>query len=158
MAKMFPGVYRGIVTNIIDPMQMGRLQASVPAVANGGKALWALPLTQIANSQRGVWLTPAIGGAVWIEFEQGKADYPIWSNVLPGSSTAPSARNEESIPWQYAGITIPNCAESRMRRTASLLARQRLAEGSQLSAVSRRRRFRNLAHRRTRLRSGRRRA
>ena len=39
---------------------------------------WALPCVPIAGKQDGVYMVPQIGAGVWIEFEQGDPDYPIW--------------------------------------------------------------------------------
>ncbi|HET6197054.1 MAG TPA: phage baseplate assembly protein V, partial [Acetobacteraceae bacterium] len=42
-----------------------------------------LPMTGI---QAGVFTVPPIGAAVWIEFEQGNTDYPIWTGGFWGSA------------------------------------------------------------------------
>ncbi|HXS04539.1 MAG TPA: phage baseplate assembly protein V, partial [Rhodanobacter sp.] len=39
---------------------------------------WAMPCVPIAGKQSGVYVVPQIGAGVWIEFEQGDPDYPIW--------------------------------------------------------------------------------
>jgi uncharacterized protein involved in type VI secretion and phage assembly len=39
---------------------------------------WALPCLPFAGIQSGMFVVPAIGSTVWIEFEQGNPDYPIW--------------------------------------------------------------------------------
>ena len=36
--------------------------------------------------QAGVFAVPPIGSAVWIEFEQGDPDYPIWTGGFWGSA------------------------------------------------------------------------
>jgi uncharacterized protein involved in type VI secretion and phage assembly len=36
--------------------------------------------------QAGVFTVPPIGAAVWIEFEQGNTDYPIWTGGFWGSA------------------------------------------------------------------------
>jgi uncharacterized protein involved in type VI secretion and phage assembly len=66
------------VTNNIDPMQLGRIQAMVPDVSGLLPSSWALPCVPIAGKQSGTFVVPQIGAGVWIEFEQGDPDYPIW--------------------------------------------------------------------------------
>jgi uncharacterized protein involved in type VI secretion and phage assembly len=36
--------------------------------------------------QNGFYVVPAIGSGVWIEYEQGDPDYPIWTGCFWGSS------------------------------------------------------------------------
>ncbi len=80
------GKYRGTVINNIDPMQMGRIQAQVPDVSNIIPSSWAMPCVPFAGIQAGQFVVPAIGSGVWIEFEQGNPDYPIWSGCFWGSA------------------------------------------------------------------------
>ncbi len=72
------GKYRGTVVENIDPEQRGRIIAMVPDVQGLIPLTWALPCVPIAGKQEGSFMVPQIGAAVWIEFEQGDADYPIW--------------------------------------------------------------------------------
>lgn len=82
----FFGKYRGTVANNVDPMQLGRLQAIVPDVAGSIPTSWALPCLPMTGIQAGVFVLPAIGAGVWIEFEQGNPDYPIWTGGFWGSA------------------------------------------------------------------------
>jgi hypothetical protein len=77
-AKKFYGKYRGTVINNIDPMQIGRIMAIVPDVSNIVPTSWAMPCVPIAGKQEGTFMVPQVGSGVWIEFEQGDPDYPIW--------------------------------------------------------------------------------
>jgi uncharacterized protein involved in type VI secretion and phage assembly len=76
--KKFYGKYRGTVINNVDPMQMGRIMAMVPDVSALLPTSWAMPCVPIAGKQSGSYFIPQIGAGVWIEFEQGDPDYPIW--------------------------------------------------------------------------------
>jgi uncharacterized protein involved in type VI secretion and phage assembly len=77
-AKYF-GKYRGTVTQNVDPEQRGRIQATVPDVSNVVPGSWALPCVPVAGNNMGTYLVPQVGAAVWIEYEQGDPDYPIWT-------------------------------------------------------------------------------
>lgn len=81
----FYGKYRGTVLNNIDPMQMGRIMAQVPDVSSLLPTSWAMPCFPITGQQMGIYALPQIGAGVWIEFEQGNPDYPIWSGCWYGS-------------------------------------------------------------------------
>lgn len=77
-SSRFYGKYRGTVINNIDPMQIGRIQAMVPDVSSLLPTSWAMPCVPITGKQMGTFMLPQIGSGVWIEFEQGDPDYPIW--------------------------------------------------------------------------------
>lgn len=80
------GKYRGMVLNNIDPLQQGRLQVQVPDVQGLAPATWAMPCVPIAGIQNGMVALPIIGSGVWIEFEQGDPDYPVWVGCFWGSA------------------------------------------------------------------------
>ena len=83
MSKYY-GKYRGTVTENVDPMQLGRIQAMVPDVSGLLPSSWAMPCVPVASRMSGVYVVPQIGAGVWIEFEQGDPDYPIWSGGFWG--------------------------------------------------------------------------
>jgi len=72
------GKYRGTVINNVDPMQIGRIQAMVPDVSNVIPSTWAMPCVPVAGKMMGAYFVPQVGSGVWIEYEQGNPDYPIW--------------------------------------------------------------------------------
>jgi uncharacterized protein involved in type VI secretion and phage assembly len=84
--KRFFGKYRGTVISNIDPMQMGRLMVQVPDISGLLPSTWAMPCFPVTGKQMGVWVLPVIGSGVWVEFEQGDPDYPIWVGCFPGSA------------------------------------------------------------------------
>lgn len=73
------------MVNNVDPMQMGRIMAIVPDVTGPLPSSWALPCVPMAGPQAGQFVLPQIGAAVWMEFEQGNPDYPIWTGCFWGS-------------------------------------------------------------------------
>jgi uncharacterized protein involved in type VI secretion and phage assembly len=80
------GKYRGVVLNNVDPMQMGRLMVQVPDVTSVIPGTWAMPCVPVAGIQNGMVALPMIGSGVWIEYEQGDPDYPIWVGCFWGSA------------------------------------------------------------------------
>jgi hypothetical protein len=84
--KRYYGKYRGLVIDNIDPLQIGRVMAQVPDVAGETPSTWALPCAPAAGIQAGLFIVPPIGSQVWIEFEQGDPDYPIWTGGFWGTA------------------------------------------------------------------------
>jgi hypothetical protein len=76
--RKFYGKYRGTVVNNIDPEQRGRIQAIVPAVSNVIPTSWAMPCVPMAGKEQGVFMVPQLLSGVWMEFEGGDPDKPIW--------------------------------------------------------------------------------
>jgi uncharacterized protein involved in type VI secretion and phage assembly len=82
----FYGVYRGTVINNIDPMQMARIQVLVPDAGGLTPSTWAMPCVPVAGKQSGTFVVPQIGAGVWIQFENGDPDYPVWTGGWWGSA------------------------------------------------------------------------
>ena len=89
MAPFF-GKYRGKVENNIDPMMLGKIQVSVPAVLGEGSMSWAMPCVPFAGNGVGFFMIPPVGANVWVEFEGGDIDYPIWSGCFWGVGETPA--------------------------------------------------------------------
>src|SRR5207244_9150807 len=80
------GKYRGAVVNNVDPMRIGRIQVQVADVTGLVPSTWAMPCVPFAGMQEGVFYIPPIGSGVWVEFEQGNVDYPIWTGGFWGTA------------------------------------------------------------------------
>jgi uncharacterized protein involved in type VI secretion and phage assembly len=86
MDEKYYGKYRGLVLNNVDPLQKGRLLVQVPDVLALSTSSWAMPCVPITGPQMGVYVIPIIGSGVWVEFEGGNPDYPIWTGGFWGSA------------------------------------------------------------------------
>jgi uncharacterized protein involved in type VI secretion and phage assembly len=84
--QQYLGKYRGTVVQNTDPLNLGRIQAMVPDVSNVVPTSWAMPCLPVGGAQMGVFTVPPIGAGVYIEFEQGDPDYPLWSGCWWGSA------------------------------------------------------------------------
>ena len=104
-AGQFYGKYRGTVVNNIDPLQIGRIQAMVPDVAGLIPSTWAMPCVPVAGINTGVFTVPMIGSGVWIEFERGDPDYPIWVGGFWGSAAEVPVLSHTVAPG-VTGFTI----------------------------------------------------
>jgi hypothetical protein len=86
--KKYWGKYQGTVINNIDPELRGRLQVMVPDVTSLLPSTWAeacAPLAGPTGPPMGVYLVPPIGAGVWVEFEHGDPNHPIWVGCRWGS-------------------------------------------------------------------------
>jgi uncharacterized protein involved in type VI secretion and phage assembly len=81
----FYGKFRGTVSDINDPLMMGRIKAKVPDVMGDEESGWAMPCAAFGGNGAGFFALPLVGAGVWIEFEHGDPDYPIWSGCWWGS-------------------------------------------------------------------------
>ncbi len=108
------GKYRGQVLDNLDPLQLGRVMAQVPALAGETPITWALPCVPAAGLQAGIFVVPPIGSQIWVEFEQGDPDYPIWTGGFWGSADdVPSAATDpppippgQNIVLQTTGMNM----------------------------------------------------
>ena len=88
--KRFWGKYQGTVVQNIDPEFRGRIMCTVPAVLGLTPSNWCeacAPLAGPTGPPRGVYLVPPIGAAVWVEFEGGDPQRPIWSGCRWGAQS-----------------------------------------------------------------------
>jgi hypothetical protein len=101
------GKYRGKVENNLDPMNLGRLQVSAPAVLGDGRMSWAMPCVAFAGNGVGIFALPPSGASVWVEFEAGDPDYPIWSGCFWGQGEVPaSPAIEQTKMFKSSGVTL----------------------------------------------------
>lgn len=94
MRKFF-GKYRGKVKANKDPLHLGRIQVRVPAIFGEETTNWAMPCSPYAGEDVGFFMIPLVGSNVWIEFEGGDPDYPIWSGCFWGIDELPAAAKVE---------------------------------------------------------------
>jgi uncharacterized protein involved in type VI secretion and phage assembly len=80
------GKYRGRVVSNDDPLGLGRVQISCPALLGSGRQSWALPSLPYAGPGVGLFLVPPAGADIWVEFEGGDLDRPIWTGCFWSSS------------------------------------------------------------------------
>ncbi len=86
----FYGKYRGKVENNLDPLMLGRIQVSAPAALGDATLAWAMPCVPYAGSGVGLFLIPPTGANVWVEFEGGDVDRPIWTGCFWGIGEVPA--------------------------------------------------------------------
>lgn len=109
------GKYRGTVVDNVDPQRLGRIRAHVPAVSEETSA-WAMPCVPFLSPTLESLVVPAIGAGVWLEYEGGDPDLPIWTGgfwTSPADVPAPGVviRSQEGASLTVrSDVTITNAA------------------------------------------------
>ncbi|MEZ4450427.1 MAG: phage baseplate assembly protein V [Nannocystaceae bacterium] len=104
-ARRYYGKYRGVVVSAIDPERRGRLQAIVADVTGDFPSTWALPCVPYAEPSHGALALPQPGASVWIEYEYGDPDRPIWSGCF-WDEAQPLPPAASSIPPGTRGLAL----------------------------------------------------
>jgi len=100
----FHGKYRGTVTDASDPQNLGRIRAKVPFVYGDDEASdWAFPVAPFAGKDHGFFFLPEVGDAVWMEFENGDIEHPLWTGFW----------------WPKDSLPDPNGPRQRVLTSAS---------------------------------------
>jgi len=76
----FYGKYRGFVVDNADPEHLGRLKLKVPSVLGSEVVTgWAMPCVPFGgDANQGFLFIPEVDSGVWVEFEEGDLEFPIW--------------------------------------------------------------------------------
>jgi len=105
MSNHYFGKYRGRVITNVDPLRLGRITATVPDVSGRIPTTWAMPCLPVAGINSGIFTVPAVGSGVWIEFEQGDPERPIWVGGFWGTA-AETPTLAKKVPPGIAAITL----------------------------------------------------
>ncbi|MFE6690641.1 phage baseplate assembly protein V [Streptomyces sp. NPDC057743] len=90
--RRWHGLYQGVVVCAVDPTGTGRLQVRVPEVLGEDVCVSAAPLTPMAGEDSGMYVVPAPGAGVWVQFLDGDPDRPVWVGFWRGGpGDVPSA-------------------------------------------------------------------
>jgi len=94
--------YRGVVVDNIDPDKEGKIRAKVPMISgNAPLGEWCYPKACVGGAQFGIYHPPDIGSGVWIEFENGQLNAPIysggwWATLEEGGLELPSHLQQQA--------------------------------------------------------------
>lgn len=154
--KKATGVWRGVCEYNADPRGLGRIKVRVPAIHGasfGGASYidtthneegrdlggidvdalpWAWPCTSGSGGvhDAGSFDIPLVGASVWVMFEQGNPDYPIWLGTWPSIPEESQITNYETDiqtsmgPWkQTEGLTTPQETHNQQDPQVRVLAK-----------------------------------
>lgn len=95
VGSTYYGKYRGLVSDVSDPENRCRIKATLPGLLDGEECGWAMPVLPFAGDGHGMVMLPAIGSGVWIEFEAGNLDLPLWSGCWFADGQRPDPQGEK---------------------------------------------------------------
>ena len=90
--QRYYGKYRGLVVDNADPEQLGRLKLQIPSVLGEEVVTgWAMPCVPYGgDANQGFLFIPEVDAGVWVEFEEGDLEFPIWVGTFwskPGGNS-----------------------------------------------------------------------
>lgn len=103
------GKYRAIVVDIRDPEKRGRIRVMCPKVLGNFKSAWCEPCVPVAFDYGGDFALPKVNEFVWVEFEEGDINKPVYTGGLWCTDKTPSnAYNEKErlITWGKCKIEM----------------------------------------------------
>ncbi len=103
VAKRHWGKYRGTVVGNQDDPPSGRLLVSVPGIVITN---WAEPCVPLTDIVMGTFMRPRIGSNVWVEFERGDPNKPIWVGCWWGEGQIPRMAKEYNAVPAVSVMTI----------------------------------------------------
>jgi uncharacterized protein involved in type VI secretion and phage assembly len=102
MERRVYGKHRAIVIDNEDPEHLGRLKLSSPVFGKDNTGGWATPCVPYAgDANQGMLFIPEKGAAVWLEFEAGDIDRPLWVgsywSKTDGESELPKPNDADGV-------------------------------------------------------------
>ena len=100
--RRFFGKYRGLVVDNADPKHLGRLRVRIPSLLGADVVTgWAMPCVAFGGAaNQGVLFIPEVGSGVWIEFEEGDLELPMWVGTF---WSEPGGESEARMPNDLDG-------------------------------------------------------
>lgn len=100
------GKYRAKVVDVDDPERRGRIRVQCPTVLGVYKSAWCEPCIPYATDFAGDYYVPPLDEAIWVEFEEGDANKPIWNGGWYKIDSSPLLK--DSKPNDYRFISFKN--------------------------------------------------
>lgn len=109
MSNTYYGKYRAQVVDTNDPQKRGRIRVLCPKVIGEGKSNWCNPCIPVAYDFGGDFAVPKVGETVWIEFEAGDVNKPIYVGNWWSENKSPSDPYDvhtRNIIWDKCKIAM----------------------------------------------------
>lgn len=109
MASQYFGKYRAKVVDVKDPEKRGRIRVMCPKVLGEAKSSWCEPCVPVAYDLGGDFAVPKLDEFVWVEFEEGNQNKPIYIGGLWSKEKSPSSPYDvetRHIKWGDCSIEM----------------------------------------------------
>ncbi len=129
------GVYPALVTNVVDPDGLGRIQVELPWLGNGGGGAdvraWATLCTPYADDDQGIFVLPAVGTQVVVAFEAGDLRRPYvigscWNGQESPPQSAEAANAKRLWKTRSGSLLEFDDTEGAARVTLSMASGHKL--------------------------------
>ena len=95
------GKYRASVVDINDPERRGRIRVQCPKVLGDYISAWCEPCIPYATDFAGDFYVPPVNEAIWVEFEEGDPNKPIWNGGWYRSNSTPLLPENTQDEYRY---------------------------------------------------------
>lgn len=125
------GKYRAKVVDVTDPQKRGRIRVMCPRVLGESTSSWCEPCVPVAYDYGGDFAIPKVGEFVWVEFEEGDPNKPIYTGGLWSANKSPSSSYSTGVRL----ITWGNCKITMTNDLVSITAPSVLVNGKKVACV-----------------------
>lgn len=101
MDNKYYGKYRAIVKDINDPERRGRIRVECPSVLGTYLSAWCEPCIPYATDFAGDFYVPPVNEAIWVEFEEGDPNKPIWNGGWYRPNSSPLPMHESADKYRF---------------------------------------------------------
>lgn len=120
MSNEYYGKYRAIVVDINDPQKRSRIRVQCPKVLGDATSSWCEICVPVAYDGGGDFCLPKVGETVWVEFEEGDVNKPIfvgawWSDSKTLVQDYSKAKETRTI--EFDGAMLEFTSEKSLRLT-----------------------------------------
>jgi len=108
-------VYKGVVKNNKDPMNLGRIQVMIPTFYSGmseSSLPWAQPCLFSASYESGSFIIPRVGNIVWVLFENNDKFRPVYIGSMYTSDLSDRTRRQGERVQSARTAAVPTEATS----------------------------------------------
>jgi uncharacterized protein involved in type VI secretion and phage assembly len=139
------GVYPAIVTDIVDPLSIGRIQVKLPWLGEAGAEVraWATLITPYADDKQGFEFLPSVDTQVVVAFEAGDLRRPYivgscWNGREALPEPAAAANNKRLIRSRAGSLLEFDDTEKAAKVTLSMKSGHKLVldDGAQSVTLS----------------------
>lgn len=105
------GVVVGVVTNLKDPENLGRVRVRFPWLSETDESNWARVMSPMAGNGRGLFLMPEVDDEVLVMFERGVVERPfvlgaLWNGTDKAPAQIEGGNNDLRVLKSKSGHTI----------------------------------------------------